>query len=328
MAANGSVIVDQAHITADNDLVERIKTDRRANYPYSRPFVPICPSGIRSLCSKSKTCSKAHFNKIIQKHTLESLGDCSYLNTCHRTDNCRYVHYELEDPGPLQSKTSKDESSERDENSKVLPPEWINADLRTLDLTVLGKFDVVVADPPWAIHQELPYGTMTDHEMLNMPIGQIQDQGGLLFLWVTGRAMELGRECLNAWGYERIDEVIWIKMNQLQGLIRTGRTGHWLNHSKEHCIVAVRKSNHPNSTTLNSKFTKGIDTQVIVSEVRQTSRKPDELYDMIERTLGGKHLGQKIELFGRKHNLRPGWYPDHQLRLTKPEEAVNESGDE
>ena len=28
-----------------------------------------------------------------------------------------------------------------------------------------------------------------------------------------------------------------MKTNQLQRLIRTGRTGHWLNHGKEHCLV-------------------------------------------------------------------------------------------
>lgn len=41
--------------------------------------------------------------------------------------------------------------------------------------------------------------------------------------------MELGRECLKIWGYTRVDELIWVKTNQLQRLIRTGRTGHWLN---------------------------------------------------------------------------------------------------
>ena len=44
--------------------------------------------------------------------------------------------------------------------------------------------------------------------------------------------MELGRECLSLWGYERVDELIWVKSNQLQRIIRTGRTGHWLNHGK------------------------------------------------------------------------------------------------
>ena len=27
--------------------------------------------------------------------------------------------------------------------------------------------------------------------------------------------MELGRECLKLWGYERVDEIIWVKTNQL-----------------------------------------------------------------------------------------------------------------
>lgn len=56
---------------------------------------------------------------------------------------------------------------------------------------------------------------MTDDEMRAMPIPTLQDEG-LLFLWVTGRAMEVGRECLRVWGYTRVDEVIWVKTNQVR----------------------------------------------------------------------------------------------------------------
>ena len=76
---------------------------------------------------------------------------------------------------------------------------------------------------------ELPYGTMSDDEMRKLPVPNLQDDG-YIFLWVTGRAMELGRECLNLWGYERVDEIIWVKTNQLQRIIRTGRTGETYNH--------------------------------------------------------------------------------------------------
>ena len=55
---------------------------------------------------------------------------------------------------------------------------------------------------------------MTDDEMKDMPIPALQDEG-LLFLWVTGRAMEIGRECMRVWGYTRVDEVIWVKTNQV-----------------------------------------------------------------------------------------------------------------
>ena len=89
---------------------------------------------------------------------------------------------------------------------KLFPPQWVNCDLRYLDMSVLGKFAVVMADPPWDIHMELPYGTMSDEEMRALNIPVLQDDG-YIFIWVTGRAMELGRECLTLWGYERVDEL-------------------------------------------------------------------------------------------------------------------------
>jgi mRNA (2'-O-methyladenosine-N6-)-methyltransferase len=49
---------------------------------------------------------------------------------------------------------------------------------------------------------------------------------------------------------------------------------------------------------------RGVDTDVIVSEVRETSRKPDEAYGIIERMCPG---GRKLEIFGRKHNAQPGY---------------------
>lgn len=146
---------------------------------------------------------------------------------------------------------------------------------------------------------------MNDDEMRSMPISTLQEEG-LLFLWVTGRALELGRECMQAWGYTRVDEVIWVKINQLQRMIRTGRTGHWLNHTKEHMLVGVKTRIDPVTKQLvfPSWVNRGLDTDVIVSEVRETSRKPDEAYSLIERMCPG---GRKIEIFGRKHNTRPGW---------------------
>lgn len=151
-----------------------------------------------------------------------------------------------------------------------------------------------MADPPWDIHMSLPYGTLKDFEMRQLPLREIS-KDGIIFLWVTGRALELGMECLQIWGYKLIQELIWVKTNQLQRIIRTGRTGHWLNHTKEHCIIGIKG---------NPKLNKNLDCDVLVSEVRETSRKPDEIYGIIER-LSPK--GRKLELFGRPHNRCPGW---------------------
>lgn len=257
-----------------------------------------CQHGTKGDCQKTVdayTCRKLHFRKIINKHTDESLGDCSFLNTCFHMDTCKYVHYEIEkrelpltvakpiQPAPSHSQTT------------LFPNQWIQCDLREFDMSVVGKCAVVMADPPWDIHMELPYGTMGDDEMRALDVPALQ-QDGYFFLWVTGRAMELGRECLKIWGYDRIDELIWVKTNQLQRIIRTGRTGHWLNHGKEHCLIGVK--GNPRG------FNRTLDADVIVAEVRATSHKPDEVYGIIERLAPGM---RKVELFGRPHNVQPNW---------------------
>ncbi|XP_072377328.1 N(6)-adenosine-methyltransferase MT-A70-like protein [Diabrotica undecimpunctata] len=276
----------------ERSLTERFKSQG------GKQLMEFCPHGTRAECERNGTtdCKKLHFKKILQKHTDETLGDCSFLNTCFHMDTCKYVHYEVDRAGTSDDLPSIQSGPVvRVESTTLYPPQWVQCDLRYLDMTVLGKFAVIMADPPWDIHMELPYGTMSDDEMRQLGIPQLQDEG-LIFLWVTGRAMELGRECLQLWGYERVDEIIWVKTNQLQRIIRTGRTGHWLNHGKEHCLVGM-KGNPPN-------LNRGLDSDVIVAEVRATSHKPDEIYGMIERLSPGT---KKIELFGRPHNIQPNW---------------------
>ena len=141
-------------------------------------------------------CEKLHFVKILQAHTDESLGDCSFLNTCFHMDTCKYIHYEV-DKADVAIKMRKEETcsgsgQERTsvlrspESTKLMPPQWVQCDLRNLKFDVLGKFSVLMADPPWDIHMELPYGTMSDDEMRRLPVRELQDEG-LIFLWVTGR---------------------------------------------------------------------------------------------------------------------------------------------
>ena len=269
-------------------VLEKIKTKYGSSM-----LKPFCEYGTREECAKHMKgeCDKVHFKPIIGAHTDTSLGDCSYLDTCRHMEICRFVHYQIEESDSIPS-NRKELILSGDENT--LPSQWINCDIRYFDYSILGKFDVIMADPPWDIHMDLPYGTLSDDEMKNLPVKNLQDDG-VIFLWVTGRATELARECLELWGYERREELVWIKTNQLQRLIRTGRTGHWLNHSKEHCLIGIKG---------NPNINKNVDCDVLVSEVRETSRKPDEIYELIERMKPG---GRKLELFARAHNRRQGW---------------------
>jgi len=256
-----------------------------------------CPLLTKEDCIKqSTTCDKIHFKRVIMPHTDTSMGDCSYLDTCRHMKTCKFIHYEIDqtEHKDLIAASGVVSTVKPKPFAELLEPQWIRCDVRSLDMTLLGKFAVLMADPPWDIHMNLPYGTLSDDEMRNLNVKCLQDDG-LMFLWVTGRSMELGRECLQIWGYERVEEIVWIKTNQLQRIIRTGRTGHWLNHSKEHCLVGIKG---------NPQLNRFIDCDVVVAEVRETSRKPDEVYGMIERLSPGT---RKLELFGRQHNVHPGW---------------------
>ncbi|CCH61583.1 hypothetical protein TBLA_0F00390 [Henningerozyma blattae CBS 6284] len=260
--------------------------------------------------------NKIHYLPNLKPQTDISLGDCSYLDTCHKLNTCRYIHYLQYIPESLMNKNVKSIAEENEQilsQRKVpfyihgnccsnytkdkLPSQWICCDVRKFDFKILGKFSVVIADPAWNIHMNLPYGTCNDIELLELPLDELQDEG-ILFLWVTGRAIELGKESLVNWGYKVINEMAWIKTNQLGRTIVTGRTGHWLNHSKEHLLVGLKGQ----PKWLN----KNIDTDIIVSTTRETSRKPDELYGIVERMVGPH--ARKLEIFGRDHNRKPGWF--------------------
>ena len=245
-----------------------------------------------------KYCDFKHYYRLILS-TTKSMEMCNrekYSNYCQQS-KCQYVHLALETDEviPLLKNIYCSLQVKLDSVKHPKLIQWINCDLRTLDFSVLGKFDAIMMDPPWDIHMNLPYGTLLDKEMKSLNVRALQDSG-VCFLWVTGRVLELGRDCLTEWGYKRVEELVWIKTNAQGKIVRTGRTGHWLNHSKEHCLIGVKGDE--------SKIRRNIDCDVLVAEVRETSRKPDEIYSLIERMCPG---GRKAELFARPHNRRPGW---------------------
>ena len=54
------------------------------------------------------------------------------------------------------------------------------------------------------IRMQLPYGTMSDDEIRSLRLHHLQQTDGVLFLWVTGRCVELGRQLIEAWGYRQV----------------------------------------------------------------------------------------------------------------------------
>ena len=264
-------------------------------------------------------CNFIHVIEALRARTDRRLGDCPFLVQCQKP-TCRRVHYEIdpEDKNKLVDKQiqltstiSAEENSATSAPGRLLsqpssstgamdqPKQWINCDIRTLDVSVLGQFNVIMMDPPWRINMQLPYSTMNDEEMLNLNIGPLQSHG-ICCVWVVTRAIDLGRRCLARWGYREAGELLWVKVDQLNRLRRAGRTGPFLNHACEHCIIGV-KGPLPQY--------RNIDCDVIIAPARETSWKPDEVYGILERLVpagAGKNV-RRLEIFGRPHNTRNGW---------------------
>lgn len=74
--------------------------------------------------------------------------------------------------------------------------------------------------------------------------------------------------------------------------------GYYLQHAKETCLVGRKGDMDPSQTQ------KGIGSDVIYSQRRGQSQKPEELYELIEKLCPN---GTYLEIFGRKNNLRDYW---------------------
>eukprot|EP00808_Paulinella_micropora_P008289 g60389.t1 len=281
---------------------EKHTEDKYKSREGSMTVLAYCEDVTMAKCRQKRArCNRVHYHKVVTPGlTDESLGNCSYLDACRHKAKCRAVHYEIDYHNLRQLKEhlglrlAAQHKESPGITRKKYPPQFVKCDVRTFPFSILGDFTVIMADPPWDIHMELPYGTLTDQEMLDLDVGSLS-KAGVIALWVTGRALDHGRKCMEKWGYKLCGELLWVKTNQLQRLTRTGRTGHWMNHSKEHCLLGIKGD---------PMIQRNLDCDVICAEVRETSRKPDEIYGLLERLAPN---GRYLEIFGRPHNTRDGW---------------------
>lgn len=207
--------------------------------------------------------------------------------------------------------------SDQGDNWKWTEGTYLNCDLRYLDLKLLqGNFDVVLLDPPWRIKGSedtangrtmfsnnafhLGYNTLTKEEIFDVDVGCLSDTG-LCFLWTINSQFPIinveGLECLNRWGYTFVDTITWVKQGSDSSLGKG--QGYYFLHSTALCLVGVKT--HP---TKKFRLHCPISSNVIVGGVKTKSKKPQELYEIIERMVPG---ARKIELFARNNNLRMGW---------------------
>ena len=174
-----------------------------------------------------------------------------------------------------------------------------------LDLAKCGPFSCVLADPPWQFvnrtgkmapeHKRLSrYGTMDTGAISALPIAKLCAEPSHLYLWVPNALLPEGLQVMKAWGFQYKSNIIWHKIRKDGGSDGRG-VGFYFRNVTEILLFGVRGKNartlQPGRTQVNYLGTRK----------REHSRKPDEMYDIIEAC----SPGARLELFAR--GARPGW---------------------
>ncbi len=173
-----------------------------------------------------------------------------------------------------------------------------------LRLKMSGHFATILADPPWQFQNRtgkmapehkrlLRYPTMELEEIFELPVRELAAARSHLYLWVPNALLSEGLEVMRRWGFTYKTNLVWYKVRKDGGPDGRG-VGFYFRNVTELVLFGVRgrmRTRSPGRTQVN----------LLPTRKREHSRKPDEIYDVIEEC----SPGPRLELFARFP--RKGW---------------------
>ncbi len=169
---------------------------------------------------------------------------------------------------------------------------------------VEGQYATILADPPWQFQNKtgkvapehkrlLRYPTMELKEIMELPVAKLTAAKSHLYLWVPNALLQEGLKVMESWGFTYKCNLVWYKIRKDNGPDGRG-VGFYFRNVTELVLFGTRGSMRtlpPGRRQVN----------LIATRKREHSRKPDEIYDLVESCSPGPYL----ELFARFR--RPGW---------------------
>lgn len=171
--------------------------------------------------------------------------------------------------------------------------------VRGVIYNTMKQYKTIYADPPWMEHgsgkvkrgADRHYPLMKTKDIMALPVQELADPDGChLYLWTTNNFLPDALRVVEAWGFEYVTIITWMKDRQGLGQYYRGLT--------EHCIFARTKKKPPYKLD-NGKRQQGITGFYAAKELH--SKKPEEMRRMIEKV----SYGPRIELFAREQH--DGW---------------------
>jgi len=176
----------------------------------------------------------------------------------------------------------------------------------------------VLADPPWQFtnrtgkvapeHKRLSrYSTLTLDAIKDIPVSIACAEQSHLYLWVPNALLREGLDVVDAWGFTYKTNIVWHKIRKDGGPDGRG-VGFYFRNTTELVLFGVRgklRTLDPGRRQVN----------IVKTRKREHSRKPDELYDIIEACSPGPYL----ELFARGQHSEDWNVWGHQSEEYEPD---------
>lgn len=164
------------------------------------------------------------------------------------------------------------------------------------------KYNVIYCDCAWSYNDkghagkrgvEYKYPTMTDEQILSLPVSSIAADDCYLFLWATCPRLDFSIEVIQAWGFKyKTVAFNWVKRNKKSDSWFWG-LGHHTRSNSELCLLGV--GGKP------KRVSKSVH-QIVDTSIEMHSKKPDVVRERIVQLCGEV---PRIELFARQTS--PGW---------------------
>jgi N6-adenosine-specific RNA methylase IME4 len=148
------------------------------------------------------------------------------------------------------------------------------------------KFGTIPADPPWRFqnktgkvapeHRRLSrYGTMSFDEIEALPIPEIAAPVCHLYLWCPNALLPWGLHAMEAWGFTYKSNIVWHKVRKDGGSDGRG-VGFYFRNVTELVLFGTRGKN------ARTRAAGRRQVNYLATRKREHSRKPDEIYPVIE----------------------------------------------
>jgi N6-adenosine-specific RNA methylase IME4 len=139
-----------------------------------------------------------------------------------------------------------------------------------------GRYRSLIIDPPWRIagsersateRVRAPYSTMSQEELLALPVAEWAEDDCHLYCWTTNTKMAQALELLREWGFEQRTILTWVKPSF--------SLGDFFRSQTEHVIFGTRGKLDTRSD--------GISNVFFAPRSARHSEKPEEFYDLVRR---------------------------------------------